>query len=145
MTEMVAQVVASHSILVKVFLVFLAAGFLIPFTTRQNPLGFKKASFVYTMVFQALASMIAFTGIISLVMGEFGMTLSIIVMIVIWALLMYIEIKKYKLIKVASIDNEEIHALLKGAFLKISAVQVMLVVMMIVLKVMEVKGVISLS
>lgn len=142
---MIAQVIASHSILVKIFLAFLIAGFFIPFMTRKNPAGFKKASFIYTMIFQAIATMIAFTGLVALVMGDFGMSLSVIIMIIIWALLMFIEIKKYKLIKVANIDNDEVHKLLRGAFLKISSVQVMLVVMMVVLKVMEVKGVISLS
>ncbi len=142
---MIAQVITSHSILVKIFLAFLIAGFFIPFMTRKNPAGFKKASFIYTMIFQAIATMIAFTGLVALVMGDFGMSLSVIIMIIIWALLMFIEIKKYKLIKVANIDNDEVHKLLRGAFLKISSVQVMLVVMMVVLKVMEVKGVISLS
>ncbi len=142
---MIAQVITSHSILVKIFLAFLIAGFFIPFMTRKNPAGFKKASFIYTMIFQAIATMIAFTGLVALVMGDFGMSLSVIIMIIIWALLMFIEIKKYKLIKVANIDNDEVHKLLRSAFLKISSVQVMLVVMMVVLKVMEVKGVISLS
>lgn len=142
---MVEQVIAAHSILIKVFLAFLVAGFFIPLMTKKNPLGFKKASFIYTMIFQALATMIAFTGAVALVMGDFGMTLSIIIMVLIWALLMFIEIKKYKLIKVANINSEEVHKLLRGAFVKITAVQVMLVAMMVVLKVMEVKGVISLS
>jgi len=142
---MIEQIIMVHSMLVKAFLGFLVAGFFIPFMTRKNPLGFKRASFVYTMIFQAIATMIAFTGAVALAMGSFGMTLSVIIMVIIWALLMYIEIKKYKLIKIANINNEEVHTLLKGAFLKISSVQVMLVVMMVVLKVMEVKGVISLS
>jgi hypothetical protein len=142
---MIEQVIGAHSILVKIFLGFLVAGFFVPFVTKKNPLGFKKASFVYTMVFQALATMIAFTGAVALAMGEFGMTLSVIIMIIIWGLLMFIEIKKYRLIKVANINREEVHALLRGAFLKISAVEVMLVVMMVVLKIMEVKGVVSLS
>jgi len=142
---MIEQVIVSHSILVKAFLGFLAIGFLIPLMTAKNPLGFKKASFVYTMVFQALATMIAFTGLVAMVMGDFGITLSIIIMIIVWALLMYIEIKKYKLIKVANLENKEKHQLLKSAFIKISAIQVILVVTMVILKVMEVKGVISLS
>jgi len=142
---MIEQIITSHSILVKAFLGFLIAGFFIPMMTAKNPLGFKKASFIYTMIFQAIATMIAFTGLVALVMGDFGMTFSVIIMVIIWALLMYIEIKKYKLIKVANIQNEEAHKLLKGAFIKISAVQVMLVVMMVILKIMEVKGVISLS
>jgi len=142
---MIEQIIMTHSILVKVFLGFLAAGFFIPVMTAKKPLGFKKASFIYTMTFQAIATMIAFTGLVAFVMGDFGMTLSIVIMIVIWALLMYIEIKKYKLIKVANVENEEAHKLLKGAFVKISAIQVMLVMMMVILKIMEAKGVISLS
>ena len=137
--------IASHSILVKVFLGFLVGGLLIPVMTTKNPLGFRKASFIYTMIFQAIATMIAFTGLIAMVMGEFGLTLSTIIMIIIWAALMYIEIKKYKLIKVSKIENPETHKLLKGAFMKISAVQILLVAVMVVLKVMEVKGAISLS
>ncbi len=142
---MVEQMILSHSILVKAFLGFLVGGLLIPMMTAKTPLGFRKASFIYTMIFQAIATMIAFSGLIAMVTGELGFTLSTIIMIVIWAALMYIEIKKYKLIKVAKIENPDTHKLLKGAFIKISVVQVLLVTVMVILKVMEVKGVISLS
>ncbi len=142
---MIDQVILAHSILVKVFLAFMVAGIFIPFMTAKKPKGFKKASFIYTMIFQAIATMIAFTGLVALAMGKFGLSLSVIIMIVIWGLLMYIEIKKYKLIKVANLENSQTHKLLRSAFLKISAVQIMLVIMMVVLKIMEVKGVISLS
>ena len=137
--------IASHNFLVQVFVVFLIGGLLIPMMTAKKPLGFRKASFIYTMIFQAIATMIAFSGLVAMMTGELGLTLSTIIMIVIWAALMYIEIKKYKLIKVANIENPETHKLLKGAFLKISAVQIFLVVIMVVLKVMEAKGAISLS
>ncbi len=142
---MIEQMISSHSILVQAFLGFLAGGLLIPMMTAKNPLGFRKASFIYTMIFQGIATMIAFTGLIAMVMGEFGLTLSTIIMIVIWAVLMYIEIRKYKLIKIAKIENAETHKLLKGAFIKISAIQILLVIVMVVLKVMEVKGAISIS
>ena len=142
---MLDEMIVSHSILVKVFLGFLVGGLLIPMMTAKNPLGFRKASFIYTMIFQAIVTMIAFSGLVAMVTGELGFTLSTIIMIVIWVALMYIEIKKYKLIKVAKIENPETHKLLKGAFIKISAVQILLVVVMVVLKVMEVKGAISLS
>ncbi len=142
---MIDQVILAHSILVKVFLAFMVAGIFIPFMTAKKPKGFKKASFIYTMIFQAIATMIAFTGLVALAMGKFGLSLSVIIMIVIWGLLMYIEIKKYKLIKVANFENPQTHQLLRSAFLKISAVQIMLVIMMVILKIMEVKGVISLS
>ena len=140
---MVEQIIASHSILVKVFLGFLAAGLFIPMMTAKKPLGFRKASFIYTMIFQAIATMIAFTGLIAMVMGEFGFTLSTIIMIVIWAALMYIEIKKYKLIKIAKIENPDTHKLLKGAFLKISAVHILLVAVMVVLMVFRAKGILA--
>ena len=65
-------------------------------------------------------------------------------MVVVWAVLMYIEIKKYKLIKLANLQNTDTHKLLKGAFLKISSVQILLVVVMIVLMVLKVKGVVAL-
>jgi len=142
---MLDEMIVSHSILVKVFLAFLVGGLLIPMMTAKKPLGFRKASFIYTMIFQAIATMIAFSGLIAMVTGELGFTLSIIIMIVIWAALMYIEIKKYKLIKIAKIENPETHKLLKGAFIKISAVQILLVAVMVALKVMEVKGAISIS
>ena len=141
---MVEQILSSHSILVKIFLGLLVAGLLVPMLTAKNPLGFRKASFIYTMIFQAIITMIAFTGLIAMVMGEFGFTLSIIIMIVIWAVLMYIEIRKYRLIKMAKIQNEDTHKLLNGAFLKISAVQILLVAIMVILMILKVKGVVSL-
>ena len=141
---MVEQILASHSILVKIFLGFLVAGLLVPMLTAKDPLSFKKSSFIYTMIFQAIITMIAFTGLIAMVMGEFGFTLSIIIMIVIWAVLMYIEIRKYRLIKMAKIQNEDTHKLLNSAFLKISAVQILLVAIMVILMVLKVKGVVSL-
>ncbi|MDQ1325014.1 MAG: hypothetical protein QG564_138 [Campylobacterota bacterium] len=142
---MLEQILLSHSLLVKIFLGFLVGGLLIPFVGAKDPGGFRKASFIYTMIFQALIAMIAFVGIVALAMGEFSMTLSIILMIVVWIVMMYIEIRKYKLIKIGNLQNEQTYKLLKGAFLKISALQILLVVFMIVFKVMEVKGVISLS
>ena len=139
---MLEQMLSTHSILVKIFLGFLVAGLFIPMMTAKKPLGFRKASFIYTMIFQAIATMVAFTGLIAMITGEMDLSISIIIMIVIWAALMYIEIKKYKLIKVAKIENPENHKLLKGAFLKISTIQILLVAVMVVLMVLKVKGII---
>ncbi len=135
---------AVHSILVKVFLGFLVGGLLIPMMTAKNPLGFRKASFVYTMIFQAIATMIAFSGIVAIFTGDLGWSVTTIIMVVVWAVLMYIEIKKHKLIKIANLQNPDTHKLLKGAFLKISSVQILLVAVMVVLMVLKAKGVIVL-
>jgi len=140
---MLEQMVASHNFLVQVFVVFLIGGLLIPMMTVKKPLIFRKASFIYTMIFQAIATMIAFSGLVAMITGELGLTLSTIIMIIIWAALMYIEIKKYRLIKMARIENPEIHKMLKGAFLKISAIQILLVAIMVVFMVLKVKGIIA--
>jgi len=140
---MLEEIIASHSILVKIFLAFLVGGLLIPVVTAKKPLSFRKASFIYTMIFRAIATMVAFTGLVAMVMGEYGFTLSIIMMIVIWGALMYIEIRKYKLVKIAKIENQETHDLLKGAFLQISGLQILLVSIMVLLMVLKAKGIIA--
>lgn len=141
---MIEEMLAAHSILVKAFLGFLVGGLFIPMMTAKNPLGFKKSSFIYTMIFQAIATMIAFSGIVAVFTGDLGWSLSTIIMMVVWAVLMYIEIKKYKLIKIANLENPETHKLLKSAFLKISSVQILLVAVMVVLMVLKAKGIVAL-
>ena len=140
---MIEQMLATHSILVKVFLVFLVAGLFIPKMTAKKPLGFRKASFIYTMLFQGIATMIAFTGLIALVAGELPFSFSVMLMTVIWAAMMFIEIKKYKLIKVAKLENPETHKVLKGGFMKISVLQILLVAIMVVLMVFKAKGLLA--
>ncbi len=140
---MVAQIIATHSILVKIFLAFLIAGLFIPMMTAKHPLKFRKASFIYTMIFQAIASMVAFTGLVAMVMGEYTFTIGIILMILIWVAMMYIEIKKYKVIKTTNAEDPAKHALLKSLFYKISAVQVFLIAVMVVLMVFKAKGLIA--
>lgn len=139
----VTQMLAGHSILVKVFLGFLVVGLIIPFVTAKNPLGFRKASFIYTMIFQAIATMIAFAGIVAVFTGDLGWSVTTIIMVVVWAIMMYIEIKKFKLIKVANLQDTQTHKILKSAFVKISIVQILLVVIMVVLMVLKAKGVVS--
>jgi len=139
----VAQMLAVHSLLVKGFLGFLVVGVFIPLLTANNPAGFKKASFIYTMVFQALATMIAFAGIVAVFTGDLGWSVTTIIMMGVWAVMMYIEIKKYKLIKLANLNNPEIHKVLKGAYIKISIVQILLVAIMVVLMILKAKGTIN--
>ena len=139
----VAQMLAGHSLLVQVFLGFLVLGLFIPLLTVKNPLGFRKASFIYTMIFQAIATMVAFAGIVAIFTGDLGWSTTSIIMVAVWAVMMYIEIKKYKVIKLANLTNPENHKLLKGAFIKISIVQILLVVIMVVLMIFKAKGMIN--
>ena len=139
----VAQMLATHSILIKVFLVFLLGGLLIPFLTANNPKGFRKGSFIYTMIFQAIATMIAFAGIVAVFTGDLGWSTTTIIMLAVWAVMMYIEIKKYKAIKLANLQNPDNLSMLKSAFIKISIVQILLVIIMVVLMILKAKGIVS--
>lgn len=139
----VAQMLATHSMLVKVFLGFLVVGMIIPFMTAKNPQGFRKGSFIYTMIFQAIATMIAFAGLVAVFTGDLGWSTTTIIMIAVWAVMMYIEIKKYKAIKLADLNNPDNHRMLKGAFIRISIIQILLVTIMVVLMILKVKGVVS--
>lgn len=139
----VEQMLAGHSLLVKVFLGFLVVGLIIPFMTAKNPQGFRKGSFVYTMIFQAIATMIAFAGLVAVFTGDLGWSTTTIIMIAVWAVMMYIEIKKYKAIKLANINDPDIHKMLKSAFIRISIIQIFLVAIMVVLMILKAKGVVS--
>lgn len=139
----VAQMIAIHSILVKVFLGFLVLGFFIPLMVKKAT-GFKKASFIFTMIFQALITMIAFSGLVAVLTGDLPWTVSTIIMVALWAVMMYIEIKKHKLVKVANLENADTFKVIKGAFLKINILQILLVAIMVVMMILKAKGVISL-
>ena len=141
----VTQMLAMHSILIKVFLGFLVLGVAIPFMTKKNPRSLKKASLIYTLIFQAIITMIAFAGVVAVVTGNLGWSSpTTIIMIVVWAILMFIEIKKHKLIKMANLDDVDTAKLLRSAFLKISLIQILLVAIMTVLMILKAKGVIAL-
>ena len=143
---MVAQTLLIHALLVKAFLAFiLTAIVVVPFFAKQNPLAFKKASFIYTMIYQALLTMIAFSGIVALFLGNLPWGIGTILMVVVWAALMFIEIKKYKLIKTTSIQDEARLKLFKGAFIKIAILQLLLVVMMVVMMILKAKGILAIS
>ena len=139
----VTQMLAIHSILVKAFLGFLVLGLFIPFMAKK-PIGFKKASFIYTMVFQAIITMIAFAGIVAIFTGNLPWGIDVMIMIVVWAVMMYIEITKHKLIKIANLDNVDTFKIIKGAFWKISILQILLVTIMVVLMILKVKGIVAL-
>lgn len=138
----VAQMLSAHSMLVDIFLGFLVVGIVTPFVVK-SPAGFKKASFIYTMIFQALATMVAFAGIVAVFTGDLGWPVTTILMMAIWAIMMFIEIKKHKFVKLANLENEVTFKVIKSAFFKISIVQVLLVVLMMAIMIFKAKGIIA--
>jgi hypothetical protein len=141
---MIESMLFTHSILVKLFLAFLVVGMLTPLLTVKNPQGLKKAGLIYTFLFQALATMVAFSGIVLFFVAEYSMSTPIIIMIAVWVVMMYIEIRKYKLIKVANLQNPTTNQLIRRAFYMISLVQILLLAAMVVLMVLRAKGVVTL-
>jgi archaellum biogenesis protein FlaJ (TadC family) len=140
---MIGEMLTTHSLLVKIFLGFLVIGIFLPFIYGKDMRSFKKMSFIYTMIFQALTTMIAFSGLIPLFTGE-GMNFSIpiAIMIAVWVIMMYLEIKKHKNIKVAPMQDEQKFMMLKGKFVKISIAQVILVALMVIIMILKSKGII---
>ena len=138
----VEQMLSTHKVLIEVFLGFLVGGLIASFVVK-TPKGFKKMSFIYTMIFQAIATMIAFAGLVAVFTGDLGWSVTTIVMVIVWAILMYVEIKKHKLVKVANLENEDTFKLLKGAFVKVASLQIAIVIVMVVLMILKAKGVIS--
>ena len=137
------QIIAAHSLLVKAFLGFIFAGIAIPLLFKQKPRVFKKASFIYTLLFQAIITAILVTGIYMLLNSDIGMNISTIIMIVVWALMMFLEIKRHKAIKSLATDDLEQSNVLKAAFIKTSLIQIVLVAAMVVLMILKAKGVVA--
>ncbi len=125
----------THSILIKAFLGFLVLGLFIPKMTADDPLKFKKASFIYTMIFQALISMIALAGIVALVAGDLPFGITTIIMITIFAIMMALEIVKYKKIKKGNIES--------AGFIKTSIINIVILVSIVVLMILRAKGVVA--
>ncbi len=140
---MTETILLTHSILVKILLGFLVLGLFIPKMTASNPLKFKKASLVYTMLFQALMTMIAFAGVVALIVGKLPFGISTVIMIVVFALMMALEIMKYKKIKKANLKDESTFASMRSNFIKTDIINIVILVIMVVLMVLRAKGVIA--
>ncbi len=139
------EMIMIHALLIKVFLAVLAAGIAVPYLFGKEGSAFKKAAFIYTLVFQAIATMVAFSGLVAMISVKIPMNIGIWIMTVSWVMLMFVEIKKYKLIKNADLSKEGHLKLVKSAFVKVSVVEIVLVALVVFLKVMEAKGAVSLS
>lgn len=140
---MIETMLMTHSILVKAFLAFLVIGLFLP-TMAKAPLKFKKASFIFTMIFQALMTMIVFVGIISLVSGDMDFTPSTIIMVIVFAVMMGLEITKYKRIKKGDLEDESTFKTLRSSFMKTTIINILILVAMVVLMVLKSKGILAL-
>ena len=136
---MLVEMLLTHSILIYAFIGFIILGFFIPMV-RKEPLAFKKSSFLYTMVFQALISMIVFSGIVALVVGNFDFGMTIIIMIAVFAVMMGIEISKYKRIKKADLTDEATFNMIRSGFTKASVLNLIVLVGITVFMMVQAKG-----
>jgi hypothetical protein len=139
---MIDEFLFVHRVLVYIFLAFLVSGLLIPFAIK-DALKFKKASLTYTMTFQGIATMVAFAGLVLLYAGHMSWDIFSASMVLVWALMMFIEIKKYRLIKYANLTHQDTFDLLKSGFNKISILQIVILLMMIGVMFLKNSGAIS--
>jgi len=140
---MLETMLMTHSILIKAFLGFLVLGLFIPKMTASNPLKFKKASFIYTMVFQALMTMIVFVGIVALVQGDLPFGVSTIIMVIVFAIMMALEIVKYKKIKKGDLEDESSLTNLRSGFMKTGIINIIILVAIVVLMILKAKGIVA--
>ena len=140
---MIETILLTHSILIKVLLAFLVLGVFIPKVIASNPLKFKKSTLIYTMIFQALMTMIAFSGVVALIVGELPFGISTIVMIVVFTLMMALEIIKYKKIKKANLEDESTFATMRSSFIKIGIINTIILVLIVVLMILKAKGIVA--
>lgn len=137
---MLDEMLTTHSALNYIFISFLVLGFLVPVIAKK-PAGFKKASFIYTMIFQAIITMIAFSGIVALVSGELDFNMPIIVMIVIFAAMIAIEISKHKRIKKGDLSDEATFNMLRSGFTKASVLNLIIIVGFTIFMIVRSKGI----
>ncbi|CAA6799474.1 MAG: Unknown protein [uncultured Sulfurovum sp.] len=137
---MLEEMLMTHSTLNYSFIVFIVLGFLVPIIAKK-PLGFKKASFIYTMVFQAIITMIAFSGIVALVSNDMPFTTPIIIMIAVFAVMIAIEISKHKSIKKGNLEDEATFAMLRSSFTKASVLNLIILVGFTVFMIVQSKGI----
>ncbi len=133
-------ILETHSFLIQLFLGFLIGGLFIPILIKNNSKGFKKSAFIYTMIFQAILTMIAFAGIVAVFAGDLEWSMTTIIMVAVWGIMMIIEIKKYKAIKLANLKDMETYRVMKSAFVKISVIEILLVVIMMGIMMLQAKG-----
>ncbi len=133
------QLLSIHAILVKLFLGFLVLGIAIAFIPKSSE-KLKKMSFSYTMIFQLVATLILLTGLYALYLNGWHIGIAEIIMIVVWALMMFIEIKKHKAIKMSHAEDLQSA---KSGFLKVSIIQTLLLALTVALMVMKAKGVVA--
>lgn len=137
---MLETMLSTHSALNYIFIVFILLGFLVPVMAKE-PLGFKKASFIYTMIFQAIITMIAFSGIVALVSGDMPFNMPVIAMIAVFAAMMGIEISKHKRIKKGNTNDEATFAMLRAGFTKATVLNLIIIVGFTVFMIAQSKGI----
>ena len=133
------QLLAIHSLLVKIFLGLIVLGIFIAFMPKSLD-KLKKASYVYTMIFQLIITAILATGIYAIVAFKVPFGLSEIIMSVVWIVLMILEIGKHKFIKNGSNDDLSQG---KKRFLITTIIQIILVAAIVVMMILKAKGVLA--
>ena len=138
---MVEETLFYHSITIKIFLVILVFNLLIPMITQSNRATEIRWTRVSFFLFSGLLSMVAFTGMILMMLLEMSLNLTVIIMIVALVLLVVLEFYRARGLHRLWMVSES------GVYLswKFVVLEIVVVAIMVVLMIMEKKGAVSLS
>lgn len=133
------EILHYHSILIKALLGFVVLGIVGAMFGAKDKEGFKKFSFVYTLIFQLILTIIAILGAVLVYQNSSLFGLSSVIMIVAFALMLFLEIKRHKRVKLLS---DELKAY-RSNFTKTAIIEIVIIALMVVLMILKAKGVIS--
>ncbi len=138
---MVEETLFYHSITIKIFLVMLVINLFIPAITQSTRAIEIKSTRVSFFLFSGLLAMVAFTGMIAMMLMEMSFNLTIIIMVVALILLTLLEVyRSRELHKLWTVSESGVSTSWKFVLLEIVVVAIMVALM-----IMEKKGAVSLS
>ncbi len=138
---MVEETLLYHAVTIKIFLAILFINLLIPIITKSERAREVKWTRISFFFFSGLLTMIAFSGVILMMVLEMPWNLSMTIMLIAFVLLTILEIARSRTLHKIWMLSES------GASIswKFVLLEIVIVAMMVILMIMEKKGAISLS
>ncbi len=137
------EMILYHAILLKAMLGVLIVGMIIPFLTNECATTIKRMR-IYMFVSHGLITMIAFTGLIALIFAKMDLSMSIIVMIASFLVMIMVEVLKYKkILKAGTTDGCTKKA--RSSAILFTIINIAIIAGMVVYKIMEAKSAVPIS
>lgn len=142
--DMLGEMVLYHSILIKIMLGVILVGMVMPFIGKMCPATVKRMR-IYMFVSHGLLTMIAFTGLVALVFAKISLTISIIVMIVAFFVLIGVEVIKYRKMLNTRNNKESCAKDMRVLAIQYGLIEIVVLMSLVVYKIMEAKSAVPVS